>query len=302
MFRPILSLPPSSARARRPPLRPDGSGPLALVRAILAATLRDGFTHAGNIAYLALLALFPAAILLTGLAASFGRTDAGDAAIAAFLQSLPPASAATIGPAIAGIVSARTTGLFTLSAIVGLWTLSSLLETLRRIIRKAHGLERIRPVLVLRLASGLLAVLFLLLTLAALAAGVLADIASIPLARLAPALPDLARFLSPLVLFGGLWLMFALLHPWRVRPRIAWPGALVVAIVWTGAARLTGPALAWLGTFDRTYGALTGIMVTLLFFWILGFALVAGAETNAALSRRSRLGLWADSTEARGSS
>lgn len=293
-------MPPGRAPGRRLLLPPELGRPVRLVRAILLATLRDGFTHAGNIAYLALLALFPAAILLAGLAARLGRTDAGDAAIQTFLKTLPPASAAALGPAISGIVSAQAPGLFTLSAAVGLWTLSNLIETLRRIIRKAHGLKRIRPILVLRLASGLLALLFLLLTLAALAAGVLADLARAPLAGLAPALPYLTRLLSPLLLFAGLWLLFAVLHPWRVRPRVAWPGALLVAIVWTGASRLTGPALAWLGTFDRTYGALTGIMVTLLFFWILGLALVAGAETNAALSRAHADGLRDGDAEPRG--
>jgi membrane protein len=293
-------LPPGRAATRSRPLPPDTGGPASLVRTIIAATLRDGFTHAGNIAYLSLLALFPAAILLVGLAASFGRTDTGEAAIATLLASLPPAASATLGPAIAGIIASRAPGLLPLSAVVGLWTLSSLLETLRRIIRKAHGLERIRPVLLLRLGSGLLAILFLALTLAALAAAVIANLAAATLARLVPGLPDLTVLLSPFILFAGLWLLFSILHPWRVRPRITWPGALLVTIAWYGAARLTGPALAWIGTFDRTYGALTGIMVTLLFFWILGFALVAGAETNAALSRRRRPALRNGETDPRG--
>ena len=33
-----------------------------------------------------------------------------------------------------------------------------------------------------------------------------------------------------------------------------------------------------------TYGALSGVMLALLFFYAIGFALVAGVETNAAIA------------------
>jgi membrane protein len=50
---------------------------------------RDGFVHAGNIAYLSLTTLFPLFILFTAIAAMFGRTESGNAALAGFIETLP---------------------------------------------------------------------------------------------------------------------------------------------------------------------------------------------------------------------
>ena len=50
----------------------------------------DGFTHAGNLAYLSLLTLFPFFIVLATVAGSLGRTEDGMHAISAFLRTLPP--------------------------------------------------------------------------------------------------------------------------------------------------------------------------------------------------------------------
>ncbi len=42
--------------------------------------------------------------------------------------------------------------------------------------------------------------------------------------------------------------------------------------------------LSLLGGYDRTYGSLAGVIVSLLFFWLVGFGLVIGAQLNAALA------------------
>ena len=42
--------------------------------------------------------------------------------------------------------------------------------------------------------------------------------------------------------------------------------------------------LAQLGSYDLTYGSLAGIVVVLLFFYLIGLGLVFGAHLNAALA------------------
>ena len=42
--------------------------------------------------------------------------------------------------------------------------------------------------------------------------------------------------------------------------------------------------LASLGGYDLTYGSLAGVMIALIFFFIVGLGLVIGAELNAALA------------------
>ena len=44
------------------------------------------------------------------------------------------------------------------------------------------------------------------------------------------------------------------------------------------------PTLSLLGGYDRTYGSLAGVMITLIFFFLVGLGVVIGAELNAALA------------------
>jgi membrane protein len=42
--------------------------------------------------------------------------------------------------------------------------------------------------------------------------------------------------------------------------------------------------LSTLGSYDLTYGSLAGVMIALIFFYLIGLGMVAGAELNAALA------------------
>jgi uncharacterized BrkB/YihY/UPF0761 family membrane protein len=42
--------------------------------------------------------------------------------------------------------------------------------------------------------------------------------------------------------------------------------------------------LSGLGGYNATYGSLAGVMIALIFFFIIGLGLVIGAELNAALA------------------
>jgi membrane protein len=100
-----------------------------------------------------------------------------------------------------------------------------------------------------------------------------------------PFLLDWSRIISSALVFLSLWALFKLLSPRVFRARPAWPGAAITTAAWVGGSFLLGPAFASFGQMSLTYGALSGVMIALLFFYAVGFALVLGAELNAALAR-----------------
>ena len=51
-----------------------------------------------------------------------------------------------------------------------------------------------------------------------------------------------------------------------------------------GSLKHLPPTLSLLGGYDRTYGSLAGVMITLIFFFLVGLGVVIGAELNAALA------------------
>ena len=266
----------------------------AITRDTVSGVWADGFTHAGNLAYLSLLTLFPFFIVLATVAGSLGRTDYGSRAITGFLRLLPPDVAELVAKPIADVTEVRASaGLLTLGILVTLWTVTSFIETIRDIIRRAFGTKAVVPVWQYRVAS--LAFVFgaVLLMLLAFAAQVVLTGAETFVARIIPRADALIgglgfeRLLPPLALFLALYSIFFILTPKRFRGdgfRI-WPGALVTMVTWIGTTMAMPWVLGQFGSYSFTYGSLAGVIVALLFFYIIGLGLVGGAHLNAALAR-----------------
>lgn len=279
---------PALSRMRRRLLKA-----LVVGRGILAATLRDGYIHAGNIAYLSLVTMLPLIILITSVTAAFGQTYAGMAAINGLLKALPPNVAALFEPVIDDVLAAHSGYLLWAGGLVALWTVTTFIETLRDIIHRAFQIPMERSFLAYRLRSMGVTLAAMLLVLVMFLSQVVLVVALKSLRHLIPGEMqlsrwfDLSQLLPPVVIFLSLWALFKLLAPRGHRSSPGWPGALITTFVWIGGSLLLGPFLARFGDMSLTYGALSGVMVALLFFYAVGLALVLGAEINAALAKQT---------------
>jgi membrane protein len=266
----------------------------ATLRRALLGTYNDGFMHAGNLAYLSLIALFPFFITAAAIAGLLGQGEAGREAVEAVLATMPAGVAAVVREPVADVLAARTGSLLWFGALVGLWTVGSLIETVRDILRRAYRTQYERSFWQYRLVSiGMIvgAVLLMLLSFAAEVAFVGLDQF---IDRAAPQLGaligdfGLSRYVPLLGLFVAIYLLFLSLTPARYKGRRypKWPGALLTALWWVTTLWALPLALAYMFSYDLTYGSLAGVMVTLLFFYVVGLGLVMGAEVNAALAEQ----------------
>src|SRR5215213_4241005 len=82
--------------------------PWEIVKRVLIGVYNDGFIHAGNLAYLALLALFPFFILAAAIAQLLGQTQDAQLTVFSILQRLPPDVASTLRGPIEEVLAART--------------------------------------------------------------------------------------------------------------------------------------------------------------------------------------------------
>ena len=258
----------------------------------LNGTFEHGFTHAGNLAYLSLVTLFPFVILLASVAGELGRTADGLAAVAGFIDALPKGVAELVAPTIRDVVAAPATGgIVTFGLLVALWTTSGVLVTLRTIVQQAYGTPSEMPFWRWRLL-GLVEVLALvIILLLAFAAQVLVTGAETFVYRLMPMAAEvfpalgLQRIVPAVLLFLALWALFSLLCPRRFRIAPSWPGALLTAAAWTATTLALPRALTLFGDYALTYGSLAGVIIALLYFYIIGLGLVLGAQLNAAVGR-----------------
>ncbi|MEL7199446.1 MAG: YihY/virulence factor BrkB family protein [Pseudomonadota bacterium] len=267
-----------------------------VVRRTTIGTYNDGFIHAGNLAYLSMLAIFPFFILGAAIFELIGGRDQAEALIETVLLALPPTVASVIQPAAGDVIYARSGWLLWFGAGIGLWTVSSLVESIRDILRRAYGTQPSHAFWKSRLLSaGLIlgAVVLLMASLfAQVAIGAAQQVIDARLPQLAEAIGTLrlSRIVPGIGLTLSLYMLFYTLTPVRYRTKEypKWPGALFTAAWWLGVTIAMPPILRGFFAYDLTYGSLAGIIIALLFFWLVGLGLVIGAELNAALAEPER--------------
>ena len=85
--------------------------------------------------------------------------------------------------------------------------------------------------------------------------------------------------------------MFALLYwaaPNVKHPGFRWisPGGLLAVVAWLIASGAFGLFVSNFGSYNKTYGALGGVVVFLVWLWISNIVILLGAEFNAELERQ----------------
>lgn len=269
-----------------------GSRTRDVVKRVAVGVYSDGFIHAGNLAYLALLSIFPFVIVAAAIARLFGQTEEGLNAVNALLQTMPPDVRDVLRTPIGDVMEARSGGLLWLGALIGLWTTGSFIETIRDIIRRAYGVTYSRPFWEYRLGSAGMIIAAVIVAMIAFALSIALTGVQAFVVEQVPAADDLVGLLTllraapALMLFASLYLLFYMLTPrrYRVAGCLKWPGAAFVTGWWVATTALLPASLAALGGYDLTYGSLAGVAVALIFFFIIGLGLVIGAELNAALA------------------
>jgi len=263
-----------------------------IVKRIAIGVYNDGFIHAGNLAYLALLALFPFFITAAAIAKLLGQSADGQRTVATILAKVPPEVASVLRGPIEEVLTLRTGPLLWFGAVVGLWTAASFVETIRDILRRAYGVKYCAPFWSYRLGSIGLIVAAVLLLMAAFGVTVLLSsihhlvITVLPFSSGLATDLGLYRLAPAVAIFITFYILFLALTPSRYR-KIGcrkWPGALLVTVWWIATVELLPNAIGLFGGYSLTYGSLAGVMVALLFFFVIGLGVVMGAELNAALA------------------
>jgi membrane protein len=269
-----------------------GTRAFEIAKRVLIGAYNDGFIHAGNLAYMAILAIFPFFILGAAVFSIIGEEGERATTINAVLYALPPLVANVIEPVARSVVEERSGWVLWLGGLVGMWTVSSLIETIRDILRRAYGTKATHAFWKYRLwSAGLICgavVLLMVSLLAQVVIGTAQEVIDAYLPSLSHAIGELrlTRIVPAFGLFGSLYLLFYTLTPktYRNRRYPKWPGALATGLWWIAVTVSLPPAIRSFFSYDATYGSLAGIMIALFFFYLVGLGMVVGAELNAALA------------------
>ena len=266
--------------------------PWEVVKRVAIGVYNDGFIHAGNLAYLSIVALFPFFIVAAAVAHLLGQGQDAQLTVMNILRRLPPNVSDTLREPIQEVLTVRTGPLLWVGAVVGLWTAASFIETIRDILRRAYGVKFCAPFWEYRLGSILLILGAVLVMMIAFAASTALTFAHHLLLQWFPFAEGLGttlgiyRLVPAATLFVTFYGLFLALTPARYRKLGCrkWPGALFITAWWLATVEILPNLLGMLGGYNLTYGSLAGVMIALIFFFVVGLGVVIGAELNAALA------------------
>ena len=255
----------------------------------------DGDAMAGYIAYSVFLSMFPFAIFATALLGSFLDPQTMDRAVKALFDLAPDHIARTLQPAVESVALQNPNALITTSALFAMWVASNAVEATRVAFDRAYrarayqgfALRRLRSMAFVVLATLTFALLGALIVVAPIAI----RYAELQIGYYTPYALTLLRYALALLVFAFFLFETNMFVPTRRPPRQRlWPGIYVSVTLFALGATGFSVYLSYAPSLSVTYGAFAGVIVTLLFFYLTGAAIIYGAEVNAVLMsfRRSR--------------
>jgi membrane protein len=242
---------------------------------------------AGGVAYAWFLALFPgliAAVLIYGLVTDPSQVESQVNDMASGLPQDAQSLITTQLKSIAGGSGGLGLGLL-LSIALALWSASAGMAGLVEAINIAYDEDEERNFIIKRGLALLLTVGFIVFLAVAVA---LVAVFPVVLSQLGtgPIISIIAQVVRWAVLVGAAIVALGLIYrigPHRDAPAVRWlsTGSVIATIIWIAASVGFSFYVENFGSYGKTYGALAGVVVLLIWFWITALAVLIGAEINA---------------------
>ena len=249
---------------------------------------------AAQLAYYFFLALFPAVLFVLALASFFPLTNFIDDVVRVLRPIAPADVLGFLEEQLRRISNADSGGILTIGILGAIWSSSAAVVAIVGSLNRAYDIEEGRPWWKVRLTAIGLTVALAVLVLTSF--------------TLIVAGPTLAERLAASFGFGAVfeWTWKILQWPlafFLVSSAVGlvyyfapdaeqdwvWitPGAVVGTLLWVIVSLLFKFYVANFADYNATYGAVGGVIVLLLWFYISGLAILVGAELNAEIEHAS---------------
>jgi membrane protein len=272
-----------------------GRGWWAALKRTFKEFREDNLTDwAAALTYYSVLAIFPALIVLVSILGLVG--ESATQPLIDNLGAVAPGPAKEIfTSAIENLQGDQGAAgvLFVIGILGALWSASGYVAAFMRASNSIYDMPEGRPVWkTLPVRVGLTVILLVLLAITTLAVVLTGGLAQrvgdvIGLGSTAVDVWNIAKWPVLLIIVS---FMFALLY-WAApnvrQPGFRWvsPGGIVAVVGWLIASAAFALYVGNFGSYNKTYGALGGVIVFLVWLWISNIVILLGAEFNAELER-----------------
>ena len=243
---------------------------------------------AGGVAFFGFLSIFPALIATISIYGLIASPEDVTRQIQELSAQLPEDAQNLLEGQLKSIAqnsgSALSIGLV-VSILGALFSASGGVNNLVTAINLAYDEVEARGAIKLRLLSlGLTlgAIVFVLITftLVAIVPGILE---ALPLGIFGTILAQVVRWVALLAVFAGSLSVLYRLAPDRDAPRFRWVslGSVIVTVIWAVVSIGFSLYVDNFGSYDKTYGAIAGVIVLMLWLYLTCFLVLLGAEINS---------------------
>jgi membrane protein len=243
---------------------------------------------AGGVAFFGFLSIFPSLIAMINLYGLVASPETVTRQVEALSAQLPQSAAELIEDQMRSIVEtdsgSLTVGLIA-SILLALWSASGGISNLITAVNIAYDEVETRNFVKLKLlalALTLGGIVFFLITIG-LVAVVPVVLDALPLGAVGTVLAEVFRWVLLLaVMAGGLAVLYRV-APDRDAPRFRWVslGSVVVTVVWALVSLAFSLYVDNFGSYDKTYGAIAGVIVLMLWLYLTCYLVLLGAEINS---------------------
>jgi membrane protein len=269
----------------------------ALARTYLDVEGNHTLQMAAALSYYFVMALFPALIFLSAVVAFLPISGLFDQALNLMGRFVPPDGMVIVRKVLSDVVTPNRGTFLSLGLLGTLWTASGGFAAAIEALNIAYDAKETRPFWKTRPLAMVLTLVIGLLLLVALAVMIVG--------------PHFGQWLANHIHLSQVWLwawpyihwmisvgftvlaveaLYFLAPNVKQRFLATLPGAILSVMSWIGLSYLLGIYFRTFANFNKTYGTLgAGIALMVWLYWT-GFAMLAGAELNAELAKRTKEG------------
>jgi membrane protein len=252
---------------------------------------------AAQLAYYFFFALFPALLFLIALASYFPLDTLIDDMFRTLGGFVPPEMLSIMTDQIKKISEGEQSGLLTFGVLTALWSSSAAMTAVIDTLNSAYDVEEGRAWWKVRLTAIMLTVRVALFILVSFALVLVGPTVAERLAHawgLGSAFEWTWKIVQWPVVFALASTGMALIYYFAPDVEQDWiwltPGSVFATLLWLAATLGFKFYVANMGNFTETYGAIGGVMVLMLWFYISGLVILVGAEMNAVIEHESPYG------------
>ena len=260
----------------------------------------NGTDWAAALTYYSVLSIFPALIAMISIVGLVGDPQKVTRNLTDIVNKFGPSTTSDTfrGPIESLTANRSTAGVLLIVGIVGaLWTASGYVGGFFRASNVIYEVEEGRSFFKLRPLQILVTLVQVLLlasvALALVVTGPVADKvgSGLGIGSAAVTAWDIAKWpvMAGFVLMAIAVLYYASPNAKLRGFRSVFPGAILAMVIWLVASAAFALYVASFGSYNKTYGALGGVITFLIWVWLTNVAIVLGAEFNAERERSKEL-------------